>query len=47
MDLVKAIHPNGKYKIIGLRPGEKIHEDLITKADSLSHMKEKIFLYIP
>ena len=36
MDLVKAIKSNYKYKIIGVRPGEKIHEELISKADSLN-----------
>jgi len=28
-DLVKAIQPNGEYEIVGIRPGEKIHETLI------------------
>ncbi len=36
MDLIKAIKSNYKYKIIGVRPGEKIHEELISKADSLN-----------
>ena len=35
LDLIKAITPNKKYKLIGVRPGEKIHEELISKADSL------------
>jgi UDP-N-acetylglucosamine 4,6-dehydratase (inverting) len=34
IDLAKAINPNAKIKIIGIRPGEKIHEDLITDNDS-------------
>jgi UDP-N-acetylglucosamine 4,6-dehydratase len=34
MDLAKVIAPNAKYKILGIRPGEKIHEELITKTDS-------------
>lgn len=33
-DVAKAISPNAKIKIIGIRPGEKIHEEMITKADS-------------
>ena len=33
-DLAKAIDPNCKRIISGLRPGEKIHEDLITSSDS-------------
>ena len=33
-DMAKAIAPNCKIKIIGIRPGEKIHEEMITKSDS-------------
>jgi len=33
-DLAKAIAPNLKIKEIGIRPGEKIHEQMITKADA-------------
>ena len=36
LDLAKAISPKSKIKIIGVRPGEKIHEELITKSDSFS-----------
>ena len=33
-DLAKAICPNNKIKVIGVRPGEKLHEELITISDS-------------
>ena len=33
IDLAKAINPKGKIKIIGVRPGEKIHESLCSKDD--------------
>lgn len=33
-DLVEAISPKLKIKVIGIRPGEKIHEELITSSDS-------------
>ena len=35
-DLAEAINKNNKLKIVGLRKGEKIHEEMITSADSLS-----------
>ena len=34
LDLAKAISPNAKIKIIGIRPGEKVEEQLITNAES-------------
>lgn len=33
-DVAKAISPNSEYEIIGTRPGEKIHEEMITTSDS-------------
>jgi len=33
-DVAEAIGPECKKKIIGLRPGEKIHEEMITSSDS-------------
>jgi UDP-N-acetylglucosamine 4,6-dehydratase (inverting) len=35
MDLIKAISPKTKIKLVGIRPGEKIDEQLITEAESL------------
>ena len=34
MDLAKAINKNCKYEYVGLRPGEKLHEEMITELDS-------------
>jgi UDP-N-acetylglucosamine 4,6-dehydratase (inverting) len=34
LDLAKAVCPDCKIKVIGIRAGEKIHEDMITVADS-------------
>ncbi len=36
LDLAEAIGPNCIKKITGIRPGEKIHEEMITKSDSYS-----------
>lgn len=33
-DVAKAIAPNCKQKIIGMRPGEKLHEEMISESDS-------------
>lgn len=36
MDVAKAIGPNCEHKINGIRPGEKIHEEMITSSDSFT-----------
>jgi UDP-N-acetylglucosamine 4,6-dehydratase (inverting) len=36
LDLAKAVAPNCEVKIIGIRPGEKLHEEMITPSDSLN-----------
>jgi UDP-N-acetylglucosamine 4,6-dehydratase (inverting) len=34
MDIVKAINNKKDFKVVGMRPGEKLHEELISKAES-------------
>jgi len=34
IDIAKAISPKSNFKIIGIRPGEKIHEQMIAKEES-------------
>jgi UDP-N-acetylglucosamine 4,6-dehydratase/5-epimerase len=36
LDVANAIGPNCKHEIVGIRPGEKIHEEMITASDSFS-----------
>ena len=36
VDIAKVIAPNAKHKIIGIRPGEKLHEQMISNDDSYS-----------
>jgi UDP-N-acetylglucosamine 4,6-dehydratase (inverting) len=33
-DVASAIAPNAKHEIVGIRPGEKLHEEMITASDS-------------
>ncbi len=34
MDVAKAVGPDCEYPTVGIRPGEKIHEEMITASDS-------------
>ena len=36
MDVAEAIAPRCKREIVGIRPGEKLHEEMITSTDALS-----------
>ncbi|MBG84519.1 MAG: UDP-N-acetylglucosamine 4,6-dehydratase (inverting) [Phycisphaerae bacterium] len=36
MDLAEAIGPDCEHPVVGIRPGEKVHEEMITEADSLT-----------
>ncbi len=48
MDVAKAIGPNCKMPIIGIRPGEKLHEEMITFADGFNTFAyENYFLILP
>ena len=35
-DLAEAIAPNAELKVVGIRPGEKLHEEMITSSDSFN-----------
>ena len=36
LDVAKAIAPEAKYKFVGIRPGEKLHEEMVTTTDSIN-----------
>lgn len=36
IDVAKAIAPECEQRVVGIRPGEKIHEEMITASDSLN-----------
>lgn len=47
-DMAEAIAPNCKQENVGIRPGEKMHEDMITAADALNTFEfEKHFVIAP
>ena len=47
-DIATAIGPNCEQRIIGIRPGEKIHEEMITSSDSFfTYDLGKYFAIIP
>lgn len=45
-DLATAIDPSCRQEIIGIRPGEKFHEEMITATDSLSTFEFKDYFTI-
>ncbi|RDE22569.1 UDP-N-acetylglucosamine 4,6-dehydratase (inverting) [Motiliproteus coralliicola] len=36
LDVAKAVAPECELKVVGIRPGEKLHEEMITDTDSLN-----------
>lgn len=48
LDVAEAIGPECRKEIIGIRPGEKLHEEMITETDALSSLEfEKYFVILP
>jgi UDP-N-acetylglucosamine 4,6-dehydratase (inverting) len=48
MDVAKAIAPDCKTEIVGIRPGEKLHEEMVTLTDALSTVEfDDYFVILP
>lgn len=47
-DIAEAIAPKAEIKIVGIRPGEKVHEEMITSSDSyLTYDLGKYYVILP
>ena len=46
MDLAKSINQKCKIKIVGMRSGEKLHEEMISEADSINTIEFKQYYVI-
>tara|TARA_B100000965_G_scaffold280439_1_gene238294 strand:- start:12168 stop:13175 length:1008 start_codon:yes stop_codon:yes gene_type:complete len=46
LDLLKSINPKAKYKIVGIRNGEKLHEEMISLDDSRNTVEFNNFYII-
>ncbi|MCD4679452.1 MAG: UDP-N-acetylglucosamine 4,6-dehydratase (inverting) [Bacteroidales bacterium] len=46
--VAKAIAPNAKLEYVGIRPGEKLHEEMITESDSYNTIEfDKYYAILP
>ncbi len=47
-DVAEAIAPGAKHETVGIRPGEKLHEEMITASDAYSTVElERSFIILP
>jgi UDP-N-acetylglucosamine 4,6-dehydratase (inverting) len=47
-DVAEAIGPNCEFPVVGIRPGEKIHEEMITETDALQTIStDKYYIIVP
>ncbi|MBG8554810.1 UDP-N-acetylglucosamine 4,6-dehydratase (inverting) [Hymenobacter guriensis] len=47
-EVAKAIAPSCRQEIVGIRPGEKLHEEMITETDALSTVElDKYYVILP
>lgn len=46
LDLAKAVSSKAKIKIVGIREGEKVHEEMITTSDSYNTLESKNFYIV-
>ncbi len=48
LDVAEAISPGSSRKVVGIRPGEKLHEEMITETDGLNTVEfDGYYVIIP
>ena len=48
LDVAKAVSPDARIEIVGIRPGEKLHEEMITATDALGTVEfDRYFVILP
>ena len=48
LDVAEAIAPQCRKEVVGIRPGEKLHEEMITQTDALCSLEfDKYFVILP
>jgi len=48
MDVAEAIAPHCRHEIIGIRPGEKLHEEMLTQTDAMNSLEfDDYFVILP
>ncbi|WP_201774481.1 UDP-N-acetylglucosamine 4,6-dehydratase (inverting) [Demequina aurantiaca] len=48
VDVASAIAPDAEQKVVGIRPGEKLHEEMITETDAMSTVEfDKYYVILP
>ena len=47
-ELAEAVGPECKHPVVGIRPGEKVHEEMVTSSDSLNTIEtEDYYVIVP
>ena len=47
-DIAEAVAPNAEIELVGIRPGEKLHEEMVTETDALSTLEfDGYFVIVP
>lgn len=48
LDVAKAVAPDARHEIVGIRPGEKLHEEMITSIDAMNTVEfSDYFVILP